>query len=176
MRGSCRRRSTVIASVKPTFCNSSTALIVGATASTLMATVHQSRAAIPVGCRLAGTGSATNAHRTITRLKNEFHCVLLFGAQMGRDNERPPYRQAVRIAPSPRLTAAIMLRSRSRLAAVAISRPERSNATRRFLEIQFTLQVGEPDSSPAMPQSLREQFMIQSDRYPLENVVLSILQ
>ena len=72
--------------------------------------------------------------------------------------------------------AAIMLRSRSRLIAVATSRPERKICARGFLQTQFALQVAQPDSSPAMPQSLGEQLMILGNRHALEDVILGMIQ
>jgi len=66
-----------------------------------------------------------------------------------------------------------MFRSRSRLSAVATSRPERKTLP---VDLQFTLQVRKPDSSPAMLQSLREQFIVWSNRYALEDVVSGVFQ
>ena len=126
MRLSCKRRSIVMASAKPTFCSSSTALIVGATASTLRpASFNPRSSSRSVAVLPVPAAPLMLTARSRDRSTNSTACLLL-RAQTIRGDERNVQHRAARISPTPRLMAAIMLRSRSRLVSVATSRPDRN--------------------------------------------------
>ena len=125
MRLSCKRRSIVMASAKPTFCSSSTALIVGATASTLRPASFSPRnssrnvAVLPVP---AAPLMLTARSRDRSTNSTAFFCS---GRKLSEATKERPTPSGSN-PPTPRLMAAIMLRSRSRLVSVATSRPDRS--------------------------------------------------
>jgi hypothetical protein len=85
---------TVIASRKPTFSNSSTAVRVGATARTSCpaseATVNFTQCR-----RLASTGSASNIDRQIARVEYSFDSALLFGTEVARKLKVTPLAEVV---------------------------------------------------------------------------------
>ena len=94
----------VIASLNPTFCNSSTALLVGATASMSLSGLEQPTPQFLERRRLAGPGRAADVHSPIARVEDKFDDMFLFRAQKIRGDERlsPPRRPQT---PMPRLTA-----------------------------------------------------------------------
>jgi hypothetical protein len=51
-------------------------------------------------CGLAGTGSATDAYHSVTRLKNEFDGMLLLGAQKVGNHKRSIIAERIRATDS----------------------------------------------------------------------------
>ena len=112
--------------------------------------LHQSAPQLAESRGLASTGCAADAHRTVARLKHELHGVLLLRAQTVGDEKRAGAAERFECAESAvdggnHVSFALQSLRRCDLAA------RTQDLARGFLQMQFALQVGKPDSSPAMP-------------------------
>jgi len=137
--------------------------------------IHQGAPQFLESRGFAGTGRSADAHRAVTRLEDEFNSVLLLRAQTVRDGKP--------LSPAEGLECAESAVDGSDHVSFAFQTGRRcdfptraQDASGGFLETQLTLQVSKPDSSPAMPQGLREQFVVRCDGHALEDVVNGVVQ
>jgi hypothetical protein len=117
--------------------------------------IHQGASQSLESRGLAGAGRAADTDRTVPRLKDKLHCLLLLGAQTVEDDRRVRATERLECAKSAvdgsnHVSFALQSHRCCDLAA----RPQ--DLARGFLQIQFALQVGKPDSPSAMPQGLGE--------------------
>ena len=137
--------------------------------------LEQSAADLPESGGLAGSGGAADVDRAIVRIQDKVHNLSLFGIQAGRGAERMDATQAAADADAvidgvdhlPFTLQALLGRD-----FVALAQNDAGGLLRREEFLQF-LAI---NLAPAMAERFGEDFVVARDRYPLEDMILRILQ